>query len=342
VTRLIRWPLLPLAALHGAALAWKDARYRSGAKPVQRLAWPLVSIGNLSVGGAGKTPFTIMLARALVTRGWSVDVLSRGYGRESSAVEPVDATAEDPARRYGDEPSLIARSAGVPVFVGSERAEAGRLAESTIAEGAQHVHLLDDGMQHRLLARAAEIVLLHRSDVSTALLPAGRLREPLTALSRADFLVLRNEDAALEPRVRRFLRTDAQIWLVRRQLELPVLPGAAVGFSAIAHPQEFVVQLRAQGATVAAAHHWRDHHRFTDADLKLLVRLLAIHGATCFVTTEKDAVRLTAAQRARLEAAAPLLTAVLRVALVESEQALQALETRLAAHLPRPLHTPPA
>jgi tetraacyldisaccharide 4'-kinase len=197
-------------------------------------------------------------------------------------------------------------------------------------------------MQHRRLARAAEIVLLHRSDVSTALLPAGRLREPLTALSRADFLVLRNEDAGLEPRVRRFLRTDAQIWLVRRQLELPALPGAAVAFSAIAHPQEFVVQLRAQGATVAAAHHWRDHHRFTDADLKLLVRLLAIHGATCFVTTEKDAVRLTAAQRARLEAAAPLLTAVLRAALVESEQALQALETRLAAHLPRPLHTPPA
>jgi tetraacyldisaccharide 4'-kinase len=341
VTRLIRWPLLPLAALHGAALAWKDARYRSGANPVQRLAWPVVSIGNLSVGGAGKTPFTIMLARALAARGWSVDVLSRGYGRESSAVEPVDAAAENPARRYGDEPSLIARSAGVPVFVGSERAEAGRLAESTIAEGAQHVHLLDDGMQHRRLARAAEIVLLHRSDFSTALLPAGRLREPVTALSRADFVVLREEDAALEPRVRRFLRADAQIWQVRRELEVPALPGA-IAFSAIAHPQEFVVQLRAQGATVAAAHHWRDHHRFTDADLKLLVRLLAIHGATCFITTEKDAVRLTDAQRARLEAAAPLLTAVLRVTLVESEQALQALETRLAAHLPRPLDTPPA
>jgi tetraacyldisaccharide 4'-kinase len=341
VTRLIRWPLLPLAALHGAALAWKDARYRSGANPVQRLAWPVVSIGNLSVGGAGKTPFTIMLARALVTRGWSVDVLSRGYGRDSTAVERVDAAAENPARRYGDEPWLIARSAGVPVFVGSERAEAGRLAESAIAEGAQHVHLLDDGMQHRRLARAAEIVLLHRSDFSTALLPAGRLREPVTALSRADFVVLREEDAALEPRVRRFLRADAQIWQVRRELEVPALPGA-IAFSAIAHPQEFVVQLRAQGATVAAAHHWRDHHRFTDADLKLLVRLLAIHGATCFITTEKDAVRLTDAQRARLEAAAPLLTAVLRVTLVESEQALQALETRLAAHLPRPLDTPPA
>src|SRR5579859_7234414 len=156
MTRRILWPLLPLAALHGAALAWNDARYRSGAKAVQRLGWPVVSIGNLSVGGAGKTPFAIMMARALVARGWSVDVLSRGYGRESTAVERVDATAEDPARRYGEEPWLIARSAGVPVFVGGERVEAGRLAESSIADGTRHVHLLDDGMQHRRLARAVE------------------------------------------------------------------------------------------------------------------------------------------------------------------------------------------
>jgi tetraacyldisaccharide 4'-kinase len=151
--------------------------------------------------------------------------------------------------------------------------------------------------------------------------------------------VLRAEDAALEPRVRRYLRADAQIWRVRRELELPMLPGAAIAFSAIAHPQEFVAQLRARGAAVAAAQQWRDHHRFTEADLKRLVRLLAVHGAACFITTEKDAVRLTAAQRARLEAAAPLMTAVLRVALDEPEQALEALERRLAAHLPGPAHT---
>ena len=331
MTRHIHWPLLPLAALYGAALAWKDARYRRGTKATQRLAWPVVSIGNLSVGGAGKTPFAIMLSRALVQRGWSVDVLSRGYGRESAAVERVDASAGDPARRFGDEPWLIARSAGVPVFVGNERAQAGRLAESTIAGGARHLHLLDDGMQHRRLARAAEIVLLHRSDFSTALLPAGRLREPLTALSRADFAVLRAEDAALEPRVRRYLRPDAQIWRVRRELQLPILPGAAIAFSAIAHPEEFVAQLRAQGAAVAAARHWRDHHRFTEADLQQLLRLLAGHGATCFVTTEKDAVRLTPDQRARLEAAAPLITAVLRVSLEQPERALDALESRLGA-----------
>jgi tetraacyldisaccharide 4'-kinase len=338
MTRQIIWPLLPLAALHRAALAWNDARYRSGAKPVQRLTWPVVSIGNLSVGGAGKTPFAIMLARALSARGWSVDVLSRGYGRESKTVERVDLAAEDPACRYGDEPSLIARSAGVPVFVAAERADAGRLAESTVVEGARHVHLLDDGMQHRRLSRAAEIVLLHRSDFTSALLPAGRLREPLTALSRADFVVLRAEDAALEPGVRRYLHPDAQIWRVRRELQVPVLPGTAIAFSAIAHPEEFVAQLREQGAALAAAQHWRDHHAFTEADLKLLVRLLAAHRASCFITTEKDVVRLTAAQRAQLEAAAPLTTAVLRVTLDEPEPALEALETRLAAHLPQPPH----
>ena len=91
--------------------------------------------------------------------------------------------------------------------------------------------------------------------------------------------------------------------------------------------------------SATAACPWRDHHRFTDADLKLLVRLLSTHRATCFITTEKDAVRLTAAQRARLEAAAPLATAVLRVTLDQPGQALQALETRLAAHLSTPPHT---
>ena len=140
-------------------------------------------------------------------------------------------TADDPAARYGDEPWLIAQRAGVPVFVGRERAAAGRLAESTLVDagGAGHVHLLDDGMQHRGLARDVEIVLLHRSDFETTLLPAGRLREPLAALARADFVVLREEDAALAERARRWMRTDAQIWMIRRELELPQVAGSGGG-----------------------------------------------------------------------------------------------------------------
>ena len=135
---------------------------------------------------------------------------------------------DDPAARYGDEPWLIAQRAAVPVFVARKRVAGGRLAETPLvdATGVRHVHLLDDGMQHRGLARDAEIVLLHRSDFQTTLLPAGRLREPLAALERADFVVLREGDMDLAERARRWMRTNARIWTIQRELEVPALPGA--------------------------------------------------------------------------------------------------------------------
>lgn len=326
------WPLLPLVPLYGAAQAADSVAYARGWRDIEHLRWPVVSVGNLSVGGAGKTPFVIALAQALTDRGWSVDVLSRGYGRRSDGVERVVAEgADDPAARYGDEPWLIAQRAAVPVFVGRARVAAGRLAETTLAgaSGARHVHLLDDGMQHRGLARNAEIVLVHRSDFRTTLLPAGRLREPLASLDRADFVVLREEDTALAARARRWMRADAQVWMIARELKLPALPGAAVVFSAIAHPEEFVAGLQERGVSIAATHAWRDHHRFTDRDVAMLCASAAKKGARCFLTTEKDLGRLTAMQRARLEEVAPLLAAVLTVRLREPEAALDALEQRL-------------
>jgi tetraacyldisaccharide 4'-kinase len=334
--RRVVWPLLPLVPLYGAAQALDSTTYARGWRRVERLRWPVVSVGNLSVGGAGKTPFVIALARALTERGWSVDVLSRGYGRKSDAVERVVAeSVDDSAARYGDEPWLIAERAAVPVFVGRERAAAGRLAEATLVDvgGARHVHLLDDGMQHRGLARDAEIVLLHGSDFRTTLLPAGRLREPLAALERADFVVLREEDMELAGRARRWMRADAQIdrqvWTIGRELEVPALPGAAVVFSAIAHSEEFVEALRNKGVAIAATHAWRDHHRFTDRDVTMLCAAAGKEGARCLLTTEKDLARLTTMQRARLEEIAPLLAAVLTVQLRAPESALGALEERL-------------
>jgi tetraacyldisaccharide 4'-kinase len=330
--RRVVWPLLPLVPLYGAVQALSSAAYARGWRRTERLRWPVASVGNLSVGGAGKTPFVIALARALTERGWSVDVLSRGYGRASDEVERVAANGiDDPAARYGDEPWLIAQRAEVPVFVGRERVAAGRLAETPLvdARGTRHVHLLDDGMQHRGLARDAEIVLLHRSDFQTTLLPAGRLREPLAALERADFVVLREEDMDLAERVRRWMRRDARIWTIRRELEVPALPGAAVVFSAIAHPEEFVNGLQAKGVAIAASKAWRDHHRFTDGDVTMLCELAAQHHASCFVTTEKDMVRLTKTQRVRLEQSGPVLAAGLTVRLLEPAAVLAPLEERL-------------
>jgi tetraacyldisaccharide 4'-kinase len=330
--RRVVWPLLPLIPLYGATQALGSAAYARGWRSTERLRWPVVSVGNLSVGGAGKTPFVIALARGLTERGWSVDVLSRGYGRASDAVERVVAGGMDePAARYGDEPWLIAQRTAVPVFVGRKRVAAGRLAEAPHldARGTRHVHLLDDGMQHRGLARDAEIVLLHRSDFQTTLLPAGRLREPLAALERADIVVLREEDMDLSERARRWMRTDARIWTIRRELDVPALPGAAVVFSAIAHPKEFTNGLQAQDVAIAASKAWRDHHCFTEGDVTMLCELAAKHNASCFVTTEKDMVRLTKTQRVRLERIGPVLAAALTVRLLKPEVVLAALEERL-------------
>jgi tetraacyldisaccharide 4'-kinase len=328
--RRVVWPMMPLVPLYGVAQALNSVAYAREWRRTERLEWPVVSIGNLSVGGAGKTPFVIALARALTERGWSVDVLSRGYGRTSDGVERVVAT-DDPAACYGDEPWLIEQRAQVPVFVGRVRAAAGRLAEATRVDvgAAGHVHLLDDGMQHRSLVRDAEIVLLHRSDFQTTLLPAGRLREPLAALERADFVVLREDDIGLTERAHRWMRADAQIWIVGRELIVPAPPGAAVVFSAIAHPEEFVEGLRRHGVAIAATRAWRDHHRFTDADVTMLCAAAVKEGARCFLTTEKDMARLTKAQRARLEETAPLYAATLTVRLHNLEPALDALEQRL-------------
>jgi tetraacyldisaccharide 4'-kinase len=196
------------------------------------------------------------------------------------------------------------------------------------------VHLLDDGMQHRRLARDVEIVVVHASDLSSALLPAGRLREPLHALERADFVVLRESDAELAARVQRWMRPDATLWQMRRALSVPRLPGPAVVFSAIAHPAEFATALRRKDVQIAAEHAWRDHHRFSPADLAVLRRSLADCRAACFVTTEKDAVRLTADQRSSLERSAPLMVVPLTAHL--PEEVIAALETRLRRVAPAP------
>jgi tetraacyldisaccharide 4'-kinase len=167
------WPLVPLYA---AALAAKDTLRRLGVLRTRKLAWPVVSVGSLSAGGAGKTPVVIALAELLKQRGWSIDVLSRGYRRKGNSVERVDLSVADAPLRFGDEPVLIAQRSGVPVWVGANRFAAGSLAEefatsqsadSSVAlesDKPGRAHLLDDGFQHRQLARWVEIVLLTAED----------------------------------------------------------------------------------------------------------------------------------------------------------------------------------
>jgi tetraacyldisaccharide 4'-kinase len=319
------WPFVPL---YRAATAARNLAFNRGWKAQRRLRYPVICIGNISVGGSGKTPLTIRLAELLQQRGLAVDVLSRGYGRRSDTVTRVDPAGS--ADDFGDEPLLIAQSAQVPVYVGASRYAAGVLAEAD--SPAPRLHLLDDGFQHRQLARDIDIAVLHCADLSSGLLPAGRLREPLSSLSRAHFFAVREEDAAIEAELRRRGLHQPILWM-RRSLAIPSTEAPirrVVAFCAIARPEEFFAALRRQGVAVAATRSWRDHHRYTPADAAELIELLRRHQADAFFTTSKDLVRLAPPLRASLAAAAPLHAARLVLTLRDESAAVD----RLLAALP--------
>jgi tetraacyldisaccharide 4'-kinase len=310
--------LTPLVPLYAAAVGTKDLAYARGWVRPKRLARPVISVGNLSVGGSGKTPLTIRLAELLRERGIAVDVLSRGYGRHSQAVARVNPAGS--VEEFGDEPLLMARMQ-IPVFVGADRWAAGRLAE---AEGSgTGVHLLDDGFQHRSLARNVDLVALHRSDFAQRLLPAGRLRENFAALGRARFVVMREEDRDLEEDLRRRGFRGA-VWWVERRVRLPLVH-RVVAFCAIARPEEFFAAIHGQGIAIAAARLWRDHHPYTHADLAELMELQRQHAAEAFLTTEKDLVRISAEQQRELTSAAPLHAAELQLRLSDEAAAMDEL-----------------
>jgi tetraacyldisaccharide 4'-kinase len=272
----------PLAALYGAAVRARNELYDRGTLTLSHLQGPVVSIGNLTVGGSGKTPFLILLGELLKEHSILFDVLSRGYRRLTTGVAPVDPLGSP--REYGDEPLLIARKLGVPVIVGEDRYAAGRLGEEKFGP---RLHLLDDGFQHRRLAREFDIVLATSSDARDSLLPTGRLREPLSSLRRADAVVLTNDMPEDGLRLRR-----QQVWRVTRDIVAPQTKEPCLAFCGIARPQNFIAQLRAAGVMLAGTCSYRDHHRYSMEDVHRLLQLRKRLGARAFVTTEKDAVNL--------------------------------------------------
>ena len=268
-------------------------------------------MGNLSAGGSGKTPFVMLLGELLKSRGVKFDVLSRGYGRNTRGVLLVDPGGL--AQEFGDEPLLIARKLRVPVVVGEDRYEAGSFAETKF--GAQ-VHLLDDGFQHRALARDFDIVLVTPQDASDRLLPAGRLREPLSALHRADAVALASgasEDS--------FPLQGKFLWRVRRGIVVEGIPERPVVFCGIARPQNFLLQLRAANVEPAAQAFYRDHHLYDKKDVRELLALKNRSDATGFVTTEKDAVNLGP----YLSAMVPLAVVPVQMELVDAANTLDTM-----------------
>jgi len=327
--------LLAIAARgYRGLLGVRDLLYARGVLASRALDRPVVSVGNLILGGTGKTPAVELAVRTLADLGHRPAVLSRGYGRRSRGVRIVADTASIrlDAEEGGDEPFLLARRLpGVPVVVGANRYDAARLAIERFGVSAL---VLDDGFQHRTLRKDLEIVMARaaRPWGNGRLLPGGPLREPLSALARADLVVAtgarRVEDAvevleavrrwapALPVLVAAHVPTECWEWSTMRAVPLSALRGAsALAFAGIGSPGGFRRTLDEVGARVADFVTFGDHHWYSRADLATLEARAAALGVDGLVTTEKDWVRL----RRRPPLRRPVWVLGVRLALLSGE-----------------------
>lgn len=269
--------------------ALRRAAYRSGFLSRERLPVPVVVVGNITVGGSGKTPLVIHLALALREQGRRPGIVSRGYRGDGEEVTEV-TSASDPAK-CGDEPVLLAMRSGCPVFVGRRRAAAARALLAAHPEC--DMLIADDGLQHYALERDFEIAVFDRRGVMNGwCLPAGPLREPVSRLARVGALVL-NECAVSPAPVRgprvflmrlqgdRFCRLDDS----ETQCDAAELEGKRLhAVAGIGAPQRFFDRLRELGLGFVE-HPFADHHRYCAADLAF--------SGDAILTTEKDAVKLS-------------------------------------------------
>ncbi len=275
--------LWPLSLLYGALSALRRALYRARLLRSERLPVPVVVVGNVIAGGAGKTPATLAVVRHLRAAGWRPGVVSRGYGRATTDCREVLPTAS--AAEAGDEPLLIARAAGVPVFVARRRADAGRALLAT--HPATDIIVCDDGLQHLALARDVEVCVFNDEGLGNGwLLPAGPLREPWP---RAVDFVLHAGPAPGGPAPQFALtRTlaDHAVDAAGRQVPLAQLRGEPLhALAAIARPQDFFALLHAEGLRPIAEEALPDHYDFSSWQRLPDKRLRLI-------CTEKDAVKL--------------------------------------------------
>jgi tetraacyldisaccharide 4'-kinase len=288
-----------LSASYGHIARIRRSWYERHPQSRRSLDRPVISVGNLSVGGSGKTPIVAALARMLLESGQRPAILSRGYARRRArdgVVVVSDGTRVlEPVENSGDEPQMLARALrNVPVLVCADRHLAGRLAERQF--GAT-VMLLDDGFQHFALGRNVDVLVMPTSDLDDAVLPSGRLREPLDAASSADCVLVPGSDDD----VSRVAATFDRMPVFRVVNHFGPLQGVdASGVSArrvvavagIARPKRFFQALRGLGYDLAQELPFPDHHWYSSHDLERIRTVAGDTNADLIVTTEKDAVRL--------------------------------------------------
>ena len=303
LTEIVLWPF---SLVYGAVAHLRARAYLQGILKPRRLNGTVISVGNVTVGGTGKTPMVLWIAERLASEGKSVGILTRGYrGRQVASREEKSAAT---GASTSDEVRMLKSRLGdrVAVGVGPDRYANGR----QLVKRGVNWFVLDDGFQHLQLARDVNIVLIDATNpfVGGRLLPCGRLREPRSALARADIVVItRSTHApALEAATQR--ETDAPIFYARPKLDAicsftegqlrgnvaPYALGKLFAFCAIGNPQAFLADLREWGLKVAGHKFFPDHHRFTDSDDEEILRAAAATGATGLICTEKDLYNLHA------------------------------------------------
>jgi tetraacyldisaccharide 4'-kinase len=314
LTRALLWAP---SKLYELAVRLRVAAYETDYLKQKKLSATVISVGNLTLGGAGKTPMVQYIARYLKSEDHRVAILTRGYARKSSGMRVLNSPAKESAEaasgsymEFGDEPVMLARSLPyVPIVVNKHRYDAGRKAEQSFGSD---VLVLDDGYQHLSLARDLNILLIDATDTfgGFEMPPFGRLREPLYGLKRADAVIVTRADRAFdEAQTQAIIRhycgdkvpimyfysgiTELRHLATDEVYEVKNFAGWNVAVACgIGNPQAFSEDILQVGINIVGEKFFRDHHAFTQADLDQITRAAKEAGADAILTTEKDAVRL--------------------------------------------------
>lgn len=304
--------MLPLSALYRVVTQTRLAAYNRGLLPVTKLPAPVISVGNLTTGGTGKTPLVEWVCRTLARKQRKVCVLTRGYGRPfpgSRVIVSDGSIVLADAAEAGDEPFLLAQNLrGLAAVISDpNRIAAGKWAIDNL--GAE-VFVLDDGFQHLALARDLNILTIDATNPwgGGKLLPAGRLREPRTGLSRADCVIVTRTDqsdnlVALELEIQRLIGSRPVVasemivkGISRMNSEQPEklvsVPQPVAAFCAVGNPESYFKLLRRGGIDPVFTRTFRDHHQYTQSDVDSLIEESRKAGVRSVVTTAKDAVKL--------------------------------------------------
>lgn len=304
--------LLPLSALYYLAISLRNYLYERGFVQERSLAGKVVSIGNLTLGGTGKTPLVEYIAKLLQKNGWKIAILSRGYARRESVPLTLVSNGKEilvGVNKAGDEPLLLAKNLpGILVVVDKDRHKSGLLAQDNFGA---NLFILDDGFQYRKLKKEMNILAINGKNPfgNGWLFPAGVLREPINSLKRADAIVIletstdhNNENirqviAHYKPNLSIFhcFRSPIGFFFVAEDKALPAgffKRRKIICLSAIAHPAAFEEDLKEMGFSLIKKYHFTDHHHYNQSEVDNIAAVARQTEAEAIITTQKDALRL--------------------------------------------------